>query len=273
MSDLYRSLIALGGNLGVTADTFGNACKALSEQGVQVMRLSSVVRTAAVGVHAGAEFLNAAAIVESSFEAPQLLEVLHAVEKQFGRERLIHWGPRTIDLDLLLFEQTVIEKPEIVVPHPAMWYRRFVLQPAAEIAGELNHPVLKQTVQELWARIQVRPLTFRICAPTTVDEIVVIEGQNVVHPVEHRTLEQLCHEWNGVWSSDQVRFVPTSDTSNSSASTEAFAILQLLLPGPAPRGTLGTGGKFAVHRRFTLDLTLDETIEQSVRDIVTSALG
>lgn len=273
MSDSCRSLIALGGNLSVTADTFRNACGSLSRYGVQVVNLSSVFRTAAVGRDAGAEFLNAAAIVESSLAAPQLLQVLHTVEKQFGRERLIHWGPRTLDLDLLLFEQAVIDQPEIVVPHPAMWYRQFVLQPAAEIAGELSHPLLKQSVQQLWVRIQTRPLTFRICVALPQGGSLADSQQQICQPADFQMLEELCRKWQVLWSADHVRFVPTVETSEHPTVTDAFATIRLTSPRSADHEPPTTGKQPPVHRRFTLNLILNESVEQTVRDIVTSALG
>ena len=84
------------------------------------------------------------------------------MELDFGRTRTVHWGPRTLDLDLLLFEQLVMDRPELVVPHPAMWYRRFVLDPAAEIAAEMVHPILKQSVSELQRALATRPIRLRV---------------------------------------------------------------------------------------------------------------
>jgi hypothetical protein len=80
------------------------------------------------------------------------------VEASFGRTRDIRWGPRTLDLDLCLFGNEIIDSPELVVPHPAMWYRHFVMTPAAEIAPHLDHPILHQTVIELHQQLRVRPL-------------------------------------------------------------------------------------------------------------------
>lgn len=134
----------------------------LSKNGIQPERISTCVRTRAVGENAGDDFLNAAATILTDLQPRELLSCLHQTELVFGRKRTVVWGPRTLDLDLLLYGSRVIDRPEIVVPHPAMWYRRFVMEPAAEIAGPLVHPILNKTVEHLWRDISARPLAFEI---------------------------------------------------------------------------------------------------------------
>lgn len=160
---MTKCLIALGGNMGASEDLFAAALLCLQETpsdgpGIVVLKRSDVFRTAAVGENAGGEFLNAAALVETEFSAAALLARLHDVENQFGRVRTIHWGPRRLDLDLVLFGDEVISQSDIVVPHPACWYRKFLLAPAAQVAAEMRHPLLGETVAELNARLDVRPL-------------------------------------------------------------------------------------------------------------------
>jgi 2-amino-4-hydroxy-6-hydroxymethyldihydropteridine diphosphokinase len=161
-SSLERCLIALGGNQTVSHDVFQQAMDRLSELGLQLVRLSDCFSTRPVGQNAGDEFLNAAAVVLTNLPADEVLRCLHQTEEEFGRKRTIHWGPRTLDLDLILYGQQVVCRPDLVVPHPAMWYRRFVLQPAAEIAGELQHPLLGCSVRELWTQLCSRPLQLEI---------------------------------------------------------------------------------------------------------------
>jgi 2-amino-4-hydroxy-6-hydroxymethyldihydropteridine diphosphokinase len=119
---------------------------------IKLLATSNALPTAPVGGPPGqGEFLNAAARLETSLSPDEILALLHAIEHQLGRARTVHWGPRTIDLDLLLYDDQIINTPELNVPHPLMHTRRFVLEPAAEIAAEWIHPVLKQSIADLLA--------------------------------------------------------------------------------------------------------------------------
>jgi pantoate--beta-alanine ligase len=146
-------LLGLGSNLG---DRVGNLLQALHllRRRVQVLRVSSLHETAPLGGPPGqANYLNAAAVAAFGGLPTELLAILRDVESHLGRERTEFWGPRTIDLDLLLFDQQVIHTPELTVPHPRMHERRFVLAPACEIASDLRHPVEKTTLDELLGRL------------------------------------------------------------------------------------------------------------------------
>lgn len=155
---MTRCLIALGGNVGVSQAIFDSAIDELKAAGIHVTGRSRPIVTRPVGHHAGDSFWNAAATLEYDQSAHHLLQLLHNIEAKAGRTRTIHWGPRTLDLDLCLFGQEVIRESHLVVPHPAMWYRRFVLDPAAEVAADMIHPILQQTVQELRYALHRRPL-------------------------------------------------------------------------------------------------------------------
>jgi len=129
--------------------------------GVRVERWSSLYQTAPVGAAAGTEFTNAAAQLETTLSARELLSSLLAVEDELGRERSIEWGPRTLDLDLLFFGDNVIDDPPVLhVPHSGCWYRRFVLDPLFELVPDFVHPEKQQTIAELRARLLARP--FRV---------------------------------------------------------------------------------------------------------------
>ena len=166
---MTQCLIALGGNINTSEAVFVDAMQRLERPGLVVERLSRAFITRPVGTVAGQEYVNGAAVLECSLDPETLLNTLHEVENLFGRERMIHWGPRTLDLDLCLFGDEVIESPSLVVPHPAMWYRRFVLDPAVEVAGSMRHPVLNQTMDELRGATILRPLRIEVSSGTLSD--------------------------------------------------------------------------------------------------------
>jgi pantoate--beta-alanine ligase len=151
-------LLALGSNQGDRAGYLLAALEELRRQpAMHLKRVSSFHETAPVGGPSGQDkYLNAAAIVETTLPADALIAALQGIEKKLGRERAERWGPRTIDLDLLLYGDRVIELPGLAVPHPRMHERRFVLAPAAEIAGDWRHPRLNQTIDELLTRLPPR---------------------------------------------------------------------------------------------------------------------
>lgn len=141
--------IALGSNLGDKEKNLRRALLLLTQQGVEVVRVSSFLSTEPYGVTDQPQFLNAVACVRTSLAPLALLDVLLATELAMGRVRLRHWGERNIDLDLLLYEDVVLDTPRLRLPHPDMQNRDFVLLPLAEIAPELKHPTLQKTICEL----------------------------------------------------------------------------------------------------------------------------
>src|SRR5438132_5073026 len=134
-----KAYIALGSNLGDRQALLEQALKALREHpAVAVLRVSSVFETEPVGGPAGqGRYLNAAAELETSLAAEELLQALLNVEARLGRVRAERFGPRTIDLDLLLYGTLTCESPQLTLPHPRMHEREFVLRPLAEIAPQL----------------------------------------------------------------------------------------------------------------------------------------
>lgn len=141
--------IALGSNLGDKEKNLRRALLLLTQQGVEVVRVSSFLSTEPYGVTDQPQFLNAVACVRTSLAPLALLDVLLATELAMGRVRLRRWGERNIDLDLLLYEDVVLDTPRLRLPHPDMQNRDFVLLPLAEIAPELKHPTLQKTIWEL----------------------------------------------------------------------------------------------------------------------------
>jgi 2-amino-4-hydroxy-6-hydroxymethyldihydropteridine diphosphokinase len=147
----HVAYIALGSNLGNRQHTLRCALERLSAlPDLRITRVSSFLENPAVGGPADSPpFLNAAAQLHTQLNAHELLDQLLKVEQSLGRHRREKWGPRTIDLDLLLFDNQVIHDTGLVVPHPLMHQRQFVLQPLAEIAPNEMHPLLKKTITQL----------------------------------------------------------------------------------------------------------------------------
>jgi len=163
MSDCW---IGLGANLGNGRVAFDAAWELLRDHSqIEVRQRSGFYRTAPVGQAAGGEFINAVCHISTTLTPLDLLNLLQSIESTLGRTREVHWGPRTLDLDLLFVDDQVINEPRLAIPHPAAWYRRFVVDPLAEIAPTLRHPVLNLTVEELRQRLRIRPLSIAFGAP------------------------------------------------------------------------------------------------------------
>jgi 2-amino-4-hydroxy-6-hydroxymethyldihydropteridine diphosphokinase len=146
----HRAYIGLGSNRGDRASTLRRALEELdARDDVRVVAVSSFIETEPVGGPPQGPFLNGAAAICTSLSPRELVGVLHSVEEAFGRERGVRWGPRTLDLDLLLYGDRTIHEPDLDVPHPLMHLRRFVLAPLCEIAPDAVHPVLDRSVRDL----------------------------------------------------------------------------------------------------------------------------
>ena len=152
-------LIGLGANQGDRAANLAVAVAQLSSlTATRVLRVSHNRSTsAAIGGGGQDDFLNAALTLETSLTPRQCLQALRGIEDQLGRQRGQRWAPRAIDLDLLLYDDLVVSAPDLVLPHPRMAYRRFVLEPSAEVAPDFIHPTTQFSIAELLARLDKTP--------------------------------------------------------------------------------------------------------------------
>lgn len=152
--ETVSAYLALGANLGDRQRQLQGAREVLAASGVRVLAASPLYETGPVGGPPGQPcYLNAALQVATSLSGHDLLALCQAVESRFGRRRQEPWGPRTLDIDLLFYGQETIDEPGLVIPHPRLQQRRFVLAPLADLAPELRHPALGRSVRELLAAL------------------------------------------------------------------------------------------------------------------------
>ncbi len=150
----HRAYIALGSNLGDKKAYLDQAIKALKQhKECRVQKVSSYLVTEPYGGVEQDDFLNACLSLDTLLSPEELLDLLHEIEQAAHRERLIHWGPRTLDLDILLYDNEVLETEDLIIPHVEMHKRDFVLKPLAEIAPNKRHPILGKTIGELAAQL------------------------------------------------------------------------------------------------------------------------
>lgn len=156
---MARSLIALGSNLGNREQTLDWVVDRLGQiPGLRVLAQSRWRETVPVGGPSDqGRFLNGAVVIETTRGPAELLAVLQQLESERGRRRETRWGPRTLDLDILLYDQMILETPTLTIPHPRMAWRRFVLEPATEVGGEMVHPTTGWTVQRLLRHLNEAP--------------------------------------------------------------------------------------------------------------------
>ena len=149
----YRAAIALGSNVGNSYATLKSALQVLdTTPGIQVQAASPIYQTVAIGPPQP-DILNACALLTTTLTPRELLETLLQIEVKFGRIRQERWGPRSLDLDLLLFDDLILKAPGLQIPHPGLTERAFVLVPLAEIAPDWVEPISRQTIANLLKQV------------------------------------------------------------------------------------------------------------------------
>lgn len=151
----HRAYIGLGSNMGDRERYLEDAVEALRKHPlIEVKKVSEYIQTEPYGGVEQEDFLNGALELETLLRPEELLEVLHEIENEAGRERTVRWGPRTLDLDILFYDKLTYESDTLIIPHVDLTNRSFVLKPLAQIAPYLRHPVTGKTVQELMESLQ-----------------------------------------------------------------------------------------------------------------------
>lgn len=150
-----RTYIACGSNMGDREIYLNNAVESFrKDHKCNIVRVSEWMETTAYGGVEQADFLNGVIALDTIYTPEELLERIHEIEKSQGRERLAHWGPRTLDLDILLYEGCVMDTPELTIPHKDMANRDFVLKPLMQIAPYERHPVLDKSVLQMYEDVR-----------------------------------------------------------------------------------------------------------------------
>jgi dihydroneopterin aldolase/2-amino-4-hydroxy-6-hydroxymethyldihydropteridine diphosphokinase len=146
-----KAYIALGSNMGDSKAHLDEAIKELqADEKVRVLKVAEYIITKPYGGVEQDDFVNSAMAVETLYSPEELLDKLHEIEAAHARERIIHWGPRTLDLDILLYENVIMDTSDLIIPHKDMHNREFVLKPMSEIAPYEKHPLLGQTMEQLF---------------------------------------------------------------------------------------------------------------------------
>jgi 2-amino-4-hydroxy-6-hydroxymethyldihydropteridine diphosphokinase len=146
---MHITYLLLGSNLGNRMKYIASAISEIEIKLGNISRRSSLYQTASWGKHDQPDFINQVIELKTSLEPKDLLSGILGIEADFGRKRIEKWGSRTIDIDILLYDDQIVNEPELIIPHPYLAFRRFCLMPLCEIAPEFIHPVLKKNIQEL----------------------------------------------------------------------------------------------------------------------------
>ena len=146
---MNRTYLLIGGNVGNRLENMEKAAELIGAKAGEISKRSTMYETEAWGKSDQPAFLNQVLRVQTDLEPQALLETILGIEQEMGRMRQEKYGPRTVDIDILLYNDMVLESDELSIPHPQLHMRRFALTPLAEIAASVIHPTLKKSIDEL----------------------------------------------------------------------------------------------------------------------------
>lgn len=152
----HRVFLGLGSNMGDSAATLEAAIEKIKDPYVKIQKTSSLYQTKAWGMIYQPDFLNQVLEIRTTYQPMQLLKHLQAIESELGRVRKVRWGPRTIDIDILFFDDMKLYRDNLIVPHPYVEERMFVLEPMNEIAPHFIHPVQNKSIRILLQELKER---------------------------------------------------------------------------------------------------------------------
>lgn len=156
----HKAYVAIGSNMGDKKAYLEDAIQGLKNGAdIQVSKVSSLIATEPYGGVEQDAFLNGMVELQTLLSPRELLDYLHELENAAGRERKVHWGPRTLDLDIIFYDKLIMEDDALIIPHVDMQNRDFVLKPMAEINPNFRHPILQKTMQQLWEELTAKKLS------------------------------------------------------------------------------------------------------------------
>jgi dihydroneopterin aldolase/2-amino-4-hydroxy-6-hydroxymethyldihydropteridine diphosphokinase len=151
----HTAYIAVGSNMGAKEVYIGEALSLLgAEKHTEILKTSNIINTKPYGGVEQDDFLNGVIKIRTLLPPDRLLDFLHEIEQKEGRERILHWGPRTLDLDIIFYDRIIYDDDNLVIPHIDMENREFVLKPMCELAPNYRHPVLNLTMRQLLDRLE-----------------------------------------------------------------------------------------------------------------------
>ncbi|CAM2904799.1 2-amino-4-hydroxy-6-hydroxymethyldihydropteridine diphosphokinase [Clostridium sporogenes] len=151
---MHTAYVAFGSNIGEKESYIKRALEKIEKRGIKIIKVSPIYETEPYGVLDQDSFLNGVVKIETNLTPENLIEVLLDIEKQLDRVRERRWGPRTIDLDIIFYDDLIINEKDLIIPHKDMENREFVLKPLCDIDENFIHPVLKKSVRQLYDELK-----------------------------------------------------------------------------------------------------------------------